>query len=1247
MGGGHEAQNYPDDLGEFTLDPDLMDHSTWSMPEQYQNQDPFASHQGYQQYSTPSFPPYGNYGVPQQPQYSANPFSSIYASQVPQSASAQSYGQPSYGINQFHSPAGAPNSFPHPTNSFPFTNSGAEGRTISPAALQRNDHLQVQRSGHRPSEFLQSAPSRSFHTASPQPWNQIGSFRESPSNNQTVSFEQQNPLQPGSVNYAPLTTSASPAPGHVVSEHSRPPSRQVNAAPGSDPLRTTHPDLLSTTAALPAHRLKHAPFVVLGGQPIDLVISGKTDIPKYKARKNRSGKPLVPGLDIPSASDSPLPNAASKPRSRKARPSTTKLKIDHSRPPLLRDGKVRAGSALNSSVEFVASPSLASSSEEKDESSEEDSDESDEEMPVELLNDIRSDKRPDDAADAAAWDAIGIVWADRHRQASREEIIKAIPEFQEYVSALREDLKKVTANLAKAAADKKPEDTRQLKEVRALKRRVIARVFDAASKTGHPHILERLGDSQKLVNTLTSVLIDCTKAEDHAGELPKSVFRLMTRFTTLTEPLLQKVKFDKIGKIFSKKADAEVKAMVTKILNSTPEAKNRVKKAEEDTRKAEVEAKKEAVKLEKLKNGLALQEKLRARKQEEATRSSSAPTSLKRAHDGDGSNGKPTKKVASDASAVISAQKSAGLHGKAASSGARPTNFFANLTRPGPKPQTPTTKTSTGIAVEKKPEIKAAPPQQSSLAAILASIETPRQAPKEPEAPPRPPETPEEKAKRERKESRRHLRVRWKDGAALADIRLFKHEQAEDEGRQDDMLRDAHDDRSEGLRLKQALEVSDALDDDEEAAGEIEYRPYPELVPIDFDTLDPQVQARNFVTRGGNVSFKTPQQHTQKQRESLELMVVYTDPSDIPHSPKEPALKNSDQPQVEKAFGQPQEGWLVQRLQNIWQFGPERSLSMFARRLEENRSQENLPDTSQATDITSYLNPITQASSEQPQRATHFSAFQDSNPQSTRQTITSTPQPTMDPEQLANLISVVESLKGRPYPPVEPPDWMTENGKREWWAGYHRDQPIKNARKEQQADVSKPSQPQLPAALTQSQIYPPQMQAPQMQAPQMQASSMAFPQFPGFSASQSSANATNNATSDFDVNQFNSILAGLNSGQNSTAEVPQQLGWNGQWPANNTYPGYDPQTQNQQYPQQNPWDTGYNADMYRAAYGHMSQENGQQRSWDTSLEDGNDRTRSGKELHEGAKAYKGKRKPCKFWGDGKCAKGQACGYLHD
>ena len=91
----------------------------------------------------------------------------------------------------------------------------------------------------------------------------------------------------------------------------------------------------------------------------------------------------------------------------------------------------------------------------------------------------------------------------------------------------------------------------------------------------------------------------------------------------------------------------------------------------------------------------------------------------------------------------------------------------------------------------------------------------------------RPPETPEEKAKRLRKEERRKLRVVFKPGDAIAEIRVFVRDEEEemgydreDEGAHEDtLMRDANDRKMEGQAFKMHKE-RDLMDEDEDGMPE-------------------------------------------------------------------------------------------------------------------------------------------------------------------------------------------------------------------------------------------------------------------------------------------------------------------------------------------------------------------------------------------------------------------------------------------
>jgi hypothetical protein len=882
-------------------------------------------------------------------------------------------------------------------------------------------------------------------------------------------------------------------------------------------------------------------------------------------------------------------------------------------------------------------------------------------------------------AGAAAWDVTGILWVDRNRNAHREEIVKAIPEFQEFISTLREELKKVTANLTEAETKKQTEEAKKLKEVRASTRNVLAKALTAAARNGHPHILERLGDSQKLVNTLASILIDCTKVEDYNGELPKAILKLMSQFISLNDELLAKVKLDVIRKRFVKKGDTDVKEAFAKIISSTPEAKEREKRA-----------KAEAIKLEKIKNGLALQEKLKARKVEDSKANGST---AKRSHDGDNSNDKPAKKVASDATAINTAPKITGTSTKPITT--RPTTgFFASLNRPASKPQTATARApATTTAPVKKPEPKPVPVQtkQSSLADILASIEKPKELPKAPEAPRRAPETPEEKSKRERKESRRHLRVRWKEGSDLEQIRLFKHEQAEDEGRQENMLRDAHDDRSEGMRLKQAMEAPDAMDDEDEPAGEVLIRArYPELMGIDFSTLSEDSQRKNFVTRGGRVDFRTRQQDVQKRREDFELMTFYADPRDMPKSPKEPPSDNSGPPSQPKNFGKPNDVQLLQRIDEIWKYGRDQARSSWNHRWEEknlarirdqargfNPQQTSSSSQQQSSTTTKmegpqlnvlgWLNLLVQAFPADSSRAPPLNPLRITEGHIP---VASPDEPKMDTAEITRLESTAATLKGKPYPPTEPPDWLNQQAKLAWWSAFRGDKARERLAAESQAErelkearALYEKQNQFQAVQHQAQPQPSQTQTPQLFAPQVQT-----PQFPGLSIPGLSMPGiptgfnipppqiamSNSVASAYDSSQLQAIIAAMTNGQNSgTPQMPlqpqQQQTWNAQWAGHSngtSDQSYGTQAQPQRW--DSSWPTPQNNENLRAGY-DSKQDNNSARTWDSSQGGDGEAEQHGRKKSRvpGPGDYKYKKKPCRFFQEGKCAKGEACTYVHE
>ncbi len=194
-----------------------------------------------------------------------------------------------------------------------------------------------------------------------------------------------------------------------------------------------------------------------------------------------------------------------------------------------------------------------------------------------------------------------------------------------------------------------------------------------------------------------------------------------------------------------------------------------------------------------------------------------------------------------------------------------------------------------------------------------------------------PPETAEEKVKRLRKEERRKLRVAFKPGDAIADIRIFArdeeeemgYDREEDTGHEDSMKRDAQDRKMEGQAFKMHKE-RDFMDEDEDGSPE-EQSLGPWRTPAcmlcfhtkrvlswlncitvaDFSDIPSEERDRNSITRGGKVDVNSPERTIQQQRELSSLMVIYATPSDIPSTPREPHDPQSGEGVTEQFFGSP------------------------------------------------------------------------------------------------------------------------------------------------------------------------------------------------------------------------------------------------------------------------------------------------------------------------------------------------------
>ncbi|CAD0112381.1 unnamed protein product, partial [Aureobasidium uvarum] len=166
------------------------------------------------------------------------------------------------------------------------------------------------------------------------------------------------------------------------------------------------------------------------------------------------------------------------------------------------------------------------------------------------------------------------------------------------------------------------------------------------------------------------------------------------------------------------------------------------------------------------------------------------------------------------------------------------------------------------------------------------------------------PETPEERAKRLRKEERRKLRVTFKPDSQLVETRIFHHDAEEELGHDASMIRDVSDVGGEGRMFKQHKDMMDIDEDDDTAAGEENLGEYVMPTLTDFSSVDVEERKRNYSHyAGGELQPESAERTKREQYEASTLMVFYTDPSDIPPSPREPAEPYNGEEVTTKAFG--------------------------------------------------------------------------------------------------------------------------------------------------------------------------------------------------------------------------------------------------------------------------------------------------------------------------------------------------------
>lgn len=541
----------------------------------------------------------------------------------------------------------------------------------------------------------------------------------------------------------------------------------------------------------------------------------------------------------------------------------------------------------------------------------------------------------------------------------------------------------------------------------------------------------------------------------------------------------------------------------------------------------------------------------------------------------------------------------------------------------------------------------------SSFAALMSEIEKPKVA-KRPSPTPNKTEVPvdetdEERERRLRKEKRRrlNLRVSFKSEPELTAVRIFHKEEAEDEERDDHMIRDANDDKAEGRLLRASR--SSQIDTDRE---------WEEPILIDFSAIPEEQREKTYVTRGGHIKVETEQQRVLSEKERTEVMAVYTDPADIPpsaSSPRPDTDMDVGQTGIEVA-GDPN---LAARAALFMACGPRGGLELLLRRSSAATTSTAAVLVGQVQNAAPYQNfhdpQVRRAKDEAVVQAlTSAAARNYIDPEPAHPQLSKIRRDYADPAVQAasrSLEALVGDLAGLPAPAQEPPKWQQDPARREEWInGFNSDKRAEEATRQAAAQQSAmlsynpPAAQQAPDPYAQ---YYQQLQATAAQATG-QAQQQAHDPLAATLAALQSAAAPPPAAQPAQADPMAAFMAaafGNQQQQQAPAVDPNQALQLAMWAA--AASGAQQQQQPQPSSQQQ-------FGQAAAAYG------GQDGSQRDEEHRNRDRDRGGRRGGKGGGGGSGGdddhlrginraligTKPCTFWARGNCNRGDKCTFRH-
>ncbi|GAB7351613.1 hypothetical protein MBLNU459_g2228t3 [Dothideomycetes sp. NU459] len=541
-------------------------------------------------------------------------------------------------------------------------------------------------------------------------------------------------------------------------------------------------------------------------------------------------------------------------------------------------------------------------------------------------------RRPDNPLEAVKYDTIKALWQSKRFEVDSDNIRNGLKDYWEVVRTIRDRWKTDSAAVTDAEEKKRIGELPLLKSRVKDQRDMIEVAFKTALEHGHPSILEF--ENAAFLYLLYQFLLDRFKENDFEGPLSRSILEILAICVTLNEETLEKTRLGKVLPRFAKKGSAEIQALVKRI--ETKASENSKKKAEEDN-----------VATEK-KPGVVL-----ATRSPPKTQQTSEPMTLtagvKRSAPSNGSD-QAAKRISSGPGPSVSAPSSAvktaaGLKRPVSAtpggrvlngtpSGVQPVKAKASTAVNGSastikksvtaKAAVPSVVASAIKSIEKKVGPSVAPAAAAkpafSFAATMANLTKPKEKEPTPKAAEekQPLETAAEKAKRIRKEQRRKMRVTFKPDSQLVQIKYFTHDVDEELGHDESMIRDVSDVGGEGRMFKQHKDMME-IDEEDDGPSEEDLRPYHTPLPTDFTDVDPEERKRNYVPYGGGeLQPQSPEKVFREEEDGNRLMVVYTQPGDIPPCPREPADPYNGETISTKDFGEPDpQGIVASRLARL------------------------------------------------------------------------------------------------------------------------------------------------------------------------------------------------------------------------------------------------------------------------------------------------------------------------------------------